>query len=375
MGMWESLGGEEGGILRDFQVGPFGEYRVSMKDSSNEVSVDVSSKMQDKSGAMTRQLDFTPMDAFITHVLETFRIDAERATRVFPPEAKVILSFCDRVANDVVGEYVQSLLGQGRIVSQDIFLQATAATFVQSWKLVDLVLDVTDSIPRTQVEDVIYRMFETNMDEYLDEETEWVKRVLEGICHHWEETSEVGGGHGHDAGPTFLSSDNPDQVKRNVLAGFKDVLLLPVTIVPRTVSYGVNAIGTVGSHAVSGLAMLNPQKWTARPVETVEQVDGTTDIVIEKEQVVFDEKAEIISSDSTTIGDGKQSSFDKLQLLVSLDIALELIHGDRDALKRTETFANYPGKYGHRVRETIEEIFILMLKAAGDRHIAPGFRV
>jgi recyclin-1 len=52
-----------------------------------------------------------------------------------------------------------------------------------------------------------------------------------------------------------------------------------------------------------------------------------------------------------------------------------LIHADRDALKRTETFASYPGKYGHRVRETIEEIFILMLKATADRHIAPGFRM
>lgn len=332
-------------------------------------------KVQDKTGAMTRQLDFTPMDAFITHVLETFRIDAERATRVFPSEAKVILSFCDRVANDVVGEYVQSLLGQARIVSQDIFLQATAATFVQSWKLVDLVLDVTDSIPRTLVEDVIYRMFETNMDEYLDEETEWVKRVLEGICQHWEETSEIGGGHSHDAGPTFLSSANPDQVKRNVLAGFKDVLLLPVTIVPRTVTYGVNAIGTVGSHAVSGLAMLNPQKWTARPVETVEEKEGEVDLTVEKVQVDFNEKLDLTDGLATTPAEGTDSSFDKLQLLVSLDIALELIHGDRDALKRTETFANYPGKYGHRVRETIEEIFILLLKAAGDRHIAPGFRV
>ena len=30
-------------------------------------------------------------------------------------------------------------------------------------------------------------MFETNMDEYLDEETEWVKSVMEGICKSWEE--------------------------------------------------------------------------------------------------------------------------------------------------------------------------------------------
>lgn len=30
-------------------------------------------------------------------------------------------------------------------------------------------------------------MFEVNMDEYLDEETEVVKVVLEGICKAWEQ--------------------------------------------------------------------------------------------------------------------------------------------------------------------------------------------
>jgi len=42
------------------------------------------------------------MDAFISHVLEAFRADAETAAKVFPPSARVLLSFCDRVANDVV---------------------------------------------------------------------------------------------------------------------------------------------------------------------------------------------------------------------------------------------------------------------------------
>jgi recyclin-1 len=42
------------------------------------------------------------MDAFISHVLEAFRQDAEIAAKVFPPSARVLLSFCDRVANDVV---------------------------------------------------------------------------------------------------------------------------------------------------------------------------------------------------------------------------------------------------------------------------------
>jgi hypothetical protein len=54
-------------------------------------------------GMTIRQLDFTPMDAFISHVLEAFRADATRAARVFPVHSMVVLSFCDRVANDVVG--------------------------------------------------------------------------------------------------------------------------------------------------------------------------------------------------------------------------------------------------------------------------------
>jgi recyclin-1 len=38
----------------------------------------------------------------MSHVLEAFRADAETAAQVFPPPARVLLSFCDRVANDVV---------------------------------------------------------------------------------------------------------------------------------------------------------------------------------------------------------------------------------------------------------------------------------
>lgn len=60
------------------------------------------SKVQTPQGATVKQLDFTPMDAFISHVLEAFRMDAETAVQVFPPSARVVLSFCERVANDVV---------------------------------------------------------------------------------------------------------------------------------------------------------------------------------------------------------------------------------------------------------------------------------
>lgn len=370
--------------------------------------------------AIVRQLDFTPMDAFMAHVLESFRLDAELACRVFPPGARVVYSFSDRVAMDVIGEYINMLLGQTRIMSPDLSLRATAASFVQAWKLVDVTMEVLgDSqteIPRSVAENVIYHMFEPHIDEYLDDETEWVKGVLDGICNNWDRelgTSTKGAGgvlvkNQAQSQPQFLTSQNPDQVKRNVLAGFKDALLLPVTIVPRTVTFGVNAIVAGGSHAVAGLSMLNPQKWAASTTTTKgasgKMIDG--EVIFdgpvpgpedsELAEKSFDEKVvdEVDDLDTVPTTNGELSvseteppsqaatpkpetadGFERLQLLVSLDTALELIHGDREALKRTETFAKYPGKTGTKVVEAIEEIFILLLKAAGDRHIAPGFRM
>ena len=67
------------------------------------------------------------------------------------------------------------------------------------------------------------------------------------------------------------------------------------------------------------------------------------------------------------------AAFGQFELLLSLDVALELIHADRESLKRAETFAGYPGHYGHRVRDTLEEIFVLFLQAVSSRHLAPGF--
>ncbi|BEI86875.1 hypothetical protein CcaverHIS002_0702210 [Cutaneotrichosporon cavernicola] len=385
-------------------------------------------KVPDVTGtAIVRELDFTPMDAFMAHVLESFRLDAELAARVFPADAKVVYSFSDRLAMDVLGEYISTLLSQTRVMSPELSLRASAASFVQAWKLVDVSMEVLGEeqtkVPRSVIEKSVFSMFEPHIDEYLEDETEWIKTALDGICNDWDKqlgTNTRSAGkkrRGSSNQPQFLTSQNPDQVKRNVLAGFKDVLLLPVTIVPRTVTFGVNAIVSGGSHAVQGLSMLNPQKWAASTTNTSKGTQGKMvhgeaifdgpvpeGDVEEKNDKNEPEKDEVdilgvtngvnnlsvpgIETASSSRGGtplpsgaatpnppAKDDEFERLQLLVSIDTALELIHADRESLKRTETFAKYPGKTGNKVVEAIEEVFILLLKAVGDRHIAPGFRI
>lgn len=216
----------------------------------------------------------------------------------------------------------------------------------------------------------------------------------------------------------FLSSRNPAQVKRNVLASFTDVLLLPVTIVPKTVGKTVGAVGAAagaaGTAAVQGLQMLNPQRWAGSGTtptadgysqrldagdmlfdigvdedEDEEPAPAPVQRSINKVQELAPEqctyhcmsllssflKCPAIAPNTalTTPGSAAVHSWETLDLFLSLDVALELIHADRVSLKRVDAFAAYPGHYGHKVQDTIEEVFILMLQALAERHLKPGF--
>lgn len=105
------------------------------------------------------------MDEFMKYVLRSFTESGSVAVRVFPPQSPTLLSFASRLATDVIAEYITPLLSRAREVSNDSFLQATAACFKESWKLVDAIIEVSSSRPskstvsRTQAEDVMYVMY------------------------------------------------------------------------------------------------------------------------------------------------------------------------------------------------------------------------
>ncbi|KAG1888140.1 exocyst complex component Sec10-like protein [Suillus subluteus] len=375
-------------------------------------------------------LDFTPMDEFMASVIGALEEHGKRAVFVFPPAAGVLIGFAERVANEVVGEYIAPLLTRAREISNALYLTAVAASFRESWRIVDVLTTLSSNFSdkgKDKAEDVVFMMFEPNMDEYLDEEIESLKQAFEVICKEWARSTLALASHGS---PTqaqqtrFLTAQNPALMKRTVLASFTDVLLLPVTIVPRTVGAGVvavggavgGAVGAVGTGMVQGIAMLNPQRWVggtgsvnnakeytsfglgnaegeAAIFEIGADEEGGDDGVDESSMAPYTASiastntaaisfTPSTSSTSQTNGASSASAIKStlaptgnLDLLLSLDVALQLIHADRDALKRLETFASYPGHYGIRVRETIEEAFCEMLGVLCNRHLEKGFGI
>ncbi|KAK2460734.1 hypothetical protein APHAL10511_007204 [Amanita phalloides] len=335
------------------------------------------------------ELDFDAMDEFMYAVLASISEHGSRAVRVFPTAAQVIIYFAERLANEVVGEYITALLARSRDLDNQIFLTAVAASFREAWRMVDAIMQAASQRPdaginRTAAEDVVYRMFEVNMDEYLDEEVEVVKVTLAKICSSWER--QLPAPNMSSPEPTrFLGASNPAAVKRNVLASFTNILLLPVTIVPRTVGAVGGAIGGAfrsttanrySSSSVSGTGMLNSTKWNENATVPEdgkgylenETVFSVTDC---EEDAELGEKGD--KTESTGSNQRTSTDISNLDLMLSLDVPIDLIQTDREALKRVETFSGYPGHYGHRVRDTIEELFILMLQALGDKHITVGF--
>jgi len=131
--------------------------------------------------------------------------------------------------------------------------------------------------------------------------------------------------------------------------------------------------------------MLDPRRWGGAGQENGTSMRGytrgmdTTELVLwedEDNPETTSEQGDDTATPATTSSSPRprrRPSYDNLQLLLSLDVTLELIHAARESLKRLEIFVGCPGTYGVRVRETIEEIAGELLGVLGERHVRNGF--
>ncbi|GAA5989549.1 hypothetical protein JCM11641_004593 [Rhodosporidiobolus odoratus] len=384
-------------------------------------------KVETMDGALADGIDFSSMDLYMQSILSVLSREGSLIARVFPPEADVLIFFLERVADAVLSDYITQLLSAAQPLQHPLFLLATAATFGQVYRLVDAVLEIEPKqvqVTKERAEDVVFRMFEPLMDDYLTEEGEWIREVLEGMCREWDEKTASALA---VSDPTFLASSNPAQVKKNVLAGFTKVLLLPVTIIPKTAELGFNAITysatgafntfasigtTIGGDIVPSASSSSatpaiqvptsaipsapaipdndepePAPLSAIPFESSAGAWGGDDAPTPAvpARLSIDASGTISTTDpslpspapssatTTTTAPARPSRFDRMQLLLSLDTALQLIQADRDSLKRIQTFIRCPAVYGRKVRDAIEEVFIVLLQVLGEKHVGPAF--
>ena len=160
-----------------------------------------------------------------------------------------------------------------------------------------------------------------------------------------------------------------------------------MTIIPKTAAFGFNVISIGATGAFNTVASLGAGLGAGfganRSIRTTPAaIDPPVAWSIDSAQTTIEPPApsvdhsrtsSVISIPLSEPASRKSNRFDRMQLLLSLDTALQLIQANRDCLKRVQTFIRYPGIYGGKVRDAIEEVFIILLQSMGEKHVCPAF--
>jgi len=99
--LWDSVGDWEMGKVWAEKREIF--YQHGWKPLDNITCVDIGTTLLVAQLFFRKDgLDFTSMDEFMAQILDAIHEHGSRAVRIFPPPAQVLVSFADRLANDVV---------------------------------------------------------------------------------------------------------------------------------------------------------------------------------------------------------------------------------------------------------------------------------
>lgn len=292
-----------------------------------------------------------------------------------------------------MSEYIVDLLNAAHNFTNPLFLLTTAATFGQCQRLITTVCNIEPKSPHVtqdSISKIVYEMFRPHTTDYLKDEPQWCRIYLKEICIEWErKLSEERA----NRDPTFLNASNPQQAKKNILAGFTKALLLPVTIVPKTVALSVNAIttgGTMAFNAMTGTFGASSSS-TSNGAITPKVITNTA---VPSRTGTSTPVTPSIEKD----GPGLSLHGEGFQSLISIETAMQLIQADRECLKRVQTFAGYSkslrmldavlvverghadfvfapeaGEVGLRVKRAIEEIFVILCQTVSANHLTPAF--
>ncbi|EFP74822.2 uncharacterized protein PGTG_01415 [Puccinia graminis f. sp. tritici CRL 75-36-700-3] len=387
-------------------------------------------KREGLKGEQIEGVDFSAMARFFEYISETIEREGGLIQRIFPRQMNVLERLISRIIDEVIEGYVARLLTAVQSLPSPLFQITNVEVYRHLKGLVEATKKVDeDGTGRTtgRVEEMIQRMFGAHLAVYLEEELSFVKGALEQACSRWQEAgelmegSQVGGSRG--AGLTVPSTRTTDgslgtKTKTAVLRSFKNALLLPVSVVPKTVSYSFNALSNVGVeafHSVTHALILpsttsihthGPLSTDYRHAKILRDQPSTLDSELESwldcsppnPSLLLPTPSSSSSSNpithpslinpksTLTNRDQKQEEDelddrdgtepdDELSSLLSLDLVLQLITINQQAIQRLHSFLPFAPlqSLNLQIVNTVHQVFVLLLHSLTHHHIQPGF--
>ncbi|KAI9613953.1 hypothetical protein H4Q26_009807 [Puccinia striiformis f. sp. tritici PST-130] len=300
-----------------------------------------------------------------------------------------------QISSKTISRYVRILLDTVKsIPSSSVFLVTSVEVYSQLRGLIPVIDELhqeEDERLTHRVERIIDGMFAGHLDEYLNHEIRWVKSALEEICKRWNEADNTGNTNTLVSSSTTSNNNNDrSEMKKKILRSFKNALLLPVNVVPKTVTaisnVGVEAFNTVTHGLIIGplSTHMGPHSTDYRNAKILADNLG---VESELESWLDDQAPETIPSSSSPPcpthplrpsssssseeeeEEGERSEGDDLRSLLSLDLTLQIITINRQALVRLHSFIpfQFPTVYRSKLIKLSKTAFRRITNYANDR--------
>ncbi|KAH6612501.1 secretion pathway protein Sls2/Rcy1 [Boeremia exigua] len=305
-------------------------------------------------GLSTTQLTLEPSRKFFHGLAIAMNQETAIIDRVFPPTFDVLQPFLERVAEDIVSEYITSLFDEAHDTSTEIYLKAVAGVFDQASQLAISLKPTKGSKANFQEEvfRIVAGCFEQHIDLYLQEELDFFKQNSVAQVEAWEkrlseeeQTTET----------FYMSNVNRKAAKQDFLSSFKKVVMMPVNVLP-TIGGSGSRNSVIAAPAANGTSTLETPVRSETP-----SGDGARSPGLQAPTSELAAKAAIMNS-----------RLEGIRTLFSIEVALDLTHKAKSGLERAARFVRLGGQSGEEAKEQCEQIFIYLVQILGNRHMKLG---
>ncbi|KAG0243061.1 exocyst complex component Sec10-domain-containing protein [Mortierella sp. GBAus27b] len=364
--------------------------------------------------------EFTPLRLFMEFTEMEFKKQAIIIHEVFPEEADVLFTFTERVFEDVISEYCSQLFDMCSMRDKLLYLKSVPTAYRYLEHLENLLIKMEPiHVPQFRLEKLLARVFAPWLEQYLKQELDWVQKSCKDQIDKYERQKD-----GNNGDSKRMNPRNREVFKRNFIKGFRNVITLPYKISSSIVA-GVTAASTTSTSSSPGPSSsatpttLSPPPSSSSTLTVSTSTNNTTTpskgnnrfslrsittftsggsssagpssnngsapgtpTTAPTSTFAPDRKSTSVASDTDSVRSVQtgpdqvvtaQDIQQEMNSLLSVELALTLIHLDKDALLRLSAFAALGGVLGGRVQRTIESVFISLLRSLGQMHIKPGF--
>lgn len=295
------------------------------------------------------QLSLERVNAYFDRLGDAYRQESAIIKTVFPQTTEVSLLFLEQIGQEILSPFLTALFEDARTRSTSIYLRVISGSLHATSKFVqDFALpENADEDIIIRASNVLVRLFAPHLQVYLDEEIAYFKQNADRETERWDRNLAEQ----RSSTENFLMSNvNRQAEKKDFMSSFKQVLMMPVSILPSFTTTRPAVKRTESGLDASSRSM-SPMP---RPLTPNLPAEAPTDELAAK--------AALISS-----------QLDNIKGLLSIDVALNLIHAAKSSLERAAQFIALGGPSGEIAREKCSEIYLSLISTLGDKHVRTGF--